>query len=159
MSREALLVGTVVISLLPVAVAQAQSGTFRQPYDVGFGGSEVADPIHPNRFWQVTEKTMNRLVRPGEGGVPAPDLAVEWSANDDATEWTFRLREGIEFHDGSDFDAADVVYSLQRIKDPEIDSPVASVLQINETVESQGATPVRIKLYGPHADHPMRLMD
>jgi len=42
------------------------------------------------------------------GGNVVPALSTEWSANDDLTEWTFKLREGVKFSDGSDFDSADV---------------------------------------------------
>lgn len=40
-----------------------------------------------------------------------PSLATEWSANDDLTEWTFKLREGVKYHNGAAFDANDVVTS------------------------------------------------
>ncbi len=159
MIRLSILVAAFVIAALPATMAHAQSGTFRTTHDLGWGGAENADPIHPNRFWQVTEKTMNRLVRPGASGEPSPDLAVAWSANDSATEWTFKLREGIKFHDGSDFDSGDVVDLLNRIKDPELDSPVASVLAIMESVEAADPSTVRISLSAPHADFPMLIMD
>lgn len=42
------------------------------------------------------------------GGNTVPALATEWTANADLTEWTFKLREGVKFSDGSDFDASDV---------------------------------------------------
>lgn len=45
----------------------------------------------------------------GTGVVPA--LATEFSANEDLTEWTFTLRDGVTFHDGTTFDANDVVLS------------------------------------------------
>jgi ABC-type transport system substrate-binding protein len=45
------------------------------------------------------------------GSAVQPALAVEWSANDDGTVWTFNLRSGVTFHDGSAFDANDVVMS------------------------------------------------
>jgi ABC-type transport system substrate-binding protein len=41
-----------------------------------------------------------------------PALATEWSANEDLTEWTFNLREGVTFHNGATFDANDVVLSF-----------------------------------------------
>ena len=75
MIRPSILVAAFVIAALPATMAHAQSGTFRTAHDLGFGGAENADPINPNRFWQVTEKTMNRLVRPGASGEPSPDLA------------------------------------------------------------------------------------
>lgn len=45
------------------------------------------------------------------GSAVQPGLATEWSANDDGTVWTFTLRDGVTFHDGSHFDANDVVAS------------------------------------------------
>ena len=159
MTRLRIFIAAAVIAALPITLAQAQSGTFRQSHDLGFGGKENADPIHPNRFWQVTEKTMNRLVRPGPSGEPSPDLAVSWSANDDASVWTFKLREGIKFHDGSDFDSGDVVDLLKRIKDPELDAPVASVLAIMDSVEAIDPLTVKITLSAPHADFSLLLMD
>ena len=159
MFKPRILVAAFVIAALPATMAHAQSGTFRTTHDLGFGGAENADPIHPNRFWQVTEKTMNRLVRPGPSGEPSPDLAVGWEANDNATEWTFMLREGVKFHDGSDFDSGDVVDLLKRIKDPELDSPVASVLAIMDSVEAIDPLTVKITLSAPHADFPMLMMD
>lgn len=45
------------------------------------------------------------------GGTVVPALATEWTANEDLTEWTFTLREGVKFSDGSDFDATDVITS------------------------------------------------
>jgi ABC-type transport system substrate-binding protein len=40
-----------------------------------------------------------------------PSLAETWEANEDLTEWTFNLRPGVTFHDGSTLDANDVVLS------------------------------------------------
>lgn len=45
-----------------------------------------------------------------------PALAVSWEANEDATIWTFKLREGVSFHNGNIFDADDVIYSYERAK-------------------------------------------
>lgn len=45
------------------------------------------------------------------------DLAESWEANDDASEWTFALREGVEFSDGTPLTSADVVASFERLLD------------------------------------------
>jgi peptide/nickel transport system substrate-binding protein len=47
------------------------------------------------------------------GTAVEPALATEWTPNDDGTVWTFTLRDGVKFHDGSDFDANDVVKSYE----------------------------------------------
>ena len=150
----------VVIAALPFTAAHGQSGTFRQSHDLGFGAGLVdVDPASKGRFWQVTEKTMSRLVRPGTSGEPEPNLATEWSANETATEWVFELREGVKFHDGTDFDAADVVYSLEHIRDPEFDSPAASVIAMVDTIEAVDRLTVRMTLSASYADLPLQLMD
>ena len=47
-------------------------------------------------------------------------LATEWSVNpDDPTKWVFKLREGVKFHDGSDFNAEAVVWNVQKVLDQE----------------------------------------
>jgi peptide/nickel transport system substrate-binding protein len=45
-----------------------------------------------------------------------PDLATEWSLGDDGVTWTFKLREGVTFHNGNPFTADDVVFSFNRQK-------------------------------------------
>ncbi|MBI1256744.1 MAG: hypothetical protein GC204_04690 [Chloroflexi bacterium] len=46
---------------------------------------------------------------------PAPALATSWDISDDGTVYTFHLRDGVTFTDGSSFDAADVKYTLDRL--------------------------------------------
>ena len=61
----------------------APSGTLRQAHEVQFGNASDLDPISKGRVFTVTEKIMNRLVRPGLDGKPAADLALSWSAKCD----------------------------------------------------------------------------
>ena len=55
-----------------------------------------------------------------------PALASSYEISDDGLVYTFTLREGVVFHNGRPFGADDVVYSLERILDPETGSPQAS---------------------------------
>ncbi|MEO0490129.1 MAG: ABC transporter substrate-binding protein [Cyanobacteria bacterium J06659_2] len=50
-----------------------------------------------------------------------PELATEWSASDDGLIWTFNLREGVKFHDDTDFNAEAVVFNVNRWWDPEFE--------------------------------------
>ena len=47
---------------------------------------------------------------------PVPDLASEYSVDETGTIWTFKLKEGVTFHDGSAFTSSDVVASLEYAK-------------------------------------------
>jgi ABC-type transport system substrate-binding protein len=62
---------------------------------------------------RACEQVMQSLLayEPGTGRVIA-SLASEWSANEDLTEWTFNLRDGVTFHNGATLDANDVVLSF-----------------------------------------------
>ena len=48
-----------------------------------------------------------------------PVLAESWSPNKDGTVWTFKLREGVKFHNGKTMTADDVVATIDRLADPE----------------------------------------
>ncbi|MFA6764596.1 MAG: ABC transporter substrate-binding protein [Sphaerochaetaceae bacterium] len=52
-------------------------------------------------------------------GTLNPVLATSWET-DDGSNWTFKLREGVTFHDGSTFDANDVKYTIERTQDPTV---------------------------------------
>lgn len=55
-------------------------------------------------------------------GAFEPALATEWAPSaDDPNVWTFKLRQGVKFHDGADFTAEDVVFSFERAKQPNSD--------------------------------------
>jgi len=146
------------LSVASLAVA-APSGTFRQAHEVAFGNASDVDPISKGRVFAVTEKIMNRLVRPGLDGKPAPDLALSWSANPAGTEWTFKLREGVKFHNGKAFSAADAVYSLKRVQDPKIDSPARSTIKMIDKIEAVDAKTVKFTLSEPYADFPLVFTD
>jgi peptide/nickel transport system substrate-binding protein len=132
---------------------------FLRANDLSFGGAESLDPLSPNRFYEVNDLVYSRLVRQDENGEPAPELATSWTPNADATEWTLTLQPGVTFQDGSAFDAADVAYSLARIEDPALESPVSAVLGIIDRVEVIDPLTVKIVLEAAHAGLPLLLLD
>ncbi|WP_198133739.1 ABC transporter substrate-binding protein [Roseobacter sp. GAI101] len=76
-----------------------------------------------------------------------PGLAVSWEAIDDTT-WEFKMREGVKFHDGSDFDAEDVKFSIERI--PEVTGPMPMTLYTKyvESVEVVDPMTLRVTTKG-----------
>src|SRR6266568_6251053 len=85
---------------------------------------------------------LNFLVRVDGAGVPQPELAISWTPSSDAMTWTFKLRQGVKFHDGADFKADDVVATYRRLADKSTGSTAASPLSFLppdgiETVDDQ----------------------
>ncbi len=75
------------------------------------------DPAHESdgESFKVCDNIYETLVRFSDGGTDIqPCLATSWSVSGDGLRWTFNLRRGVKFHNGSDFDAGDVRYSLER---------------------------------------------
>jgi peptide/nickel transport system substrate-binding protein len=71
--------------------------------------------------FQVLENVYDTLVVPNAQDLSMePSLAESWTTSDDQLTWTFTLRDGVTFHDGSEFDSADVVYSYRRIIDEDL---------------------------------------
>lgn len=158
--KYALGTSIVVLALAAGSAAWAQpKGTFRQAHEIGSGDASSLDPASRGRVFQVTEKIMSRLVRPGLDGKPAPDLAQSWSTNANATEWTFKLRPNVKFHNGQPLTADDVVYTLKRIQDPKTDSPVRPTIAMVSEIEAVDPLTVRMKLSQPFADLPIQLTD
>lgn len=88
---------------------------------------------------------------------PIPVLAQSWESNADATEWTFHLRPDVKFHDGSDFGAADVVYSYRRLLDPAVSPGGFSTLAFLDAdgITAVDAHTVRFKVKQPVVELPM----
>ena len=63
-----------------------------------------------------------------------PGLAESWDMPDTNTI-IFYLREGVKFHDGTDFDASAVKWNIERVKDPEVESPYSGMLDAVDSVE------------------------
>ena len=66
-----------------------------------------------------------------------PVLAESWSSNDDATVWTFKIRQNVKFHSGKTLDAGDVVATIERLADPANSSNALSAFK---GVLSKGGT-------------------
>lgn len=87
---------------------------------------------------------------------PQPALAESWE-QDRATVWTFKLRRGVTFHDGKPLTSEDVVFSLNRHKDPATASRARSLAMPMQEIVATGPNEVRITLDAPNADLPVVL--
>jgi len=82
------------------------------------GAPEVFDPLYATdgETFRVARQIHDGLVTfaPGTADV-APSLAESWEQSADGLTWTFKLRQGVKFHDGTEMDAAAVCYNLDRM--------------------------------------------
>jgi peptide/nickel transport system substrate-binding protein len=89
-----------------------------------------------------------------------PVLAEKWEANEDATEWTFTLRQGVKFHDGTPFTAKDAAYSISRLLDEDLGSPLFSRLEPSldtDGVAAQDDSTLVLRLKRPDSLMPLAL--
>jgi peptide/nickel transport system substrate-binding protein len=82
------------------------------------GGDAVTlDPAEwtDGQSWKVGRQVYDGLYNlPADSIDPVPGLATNYSVSTDGLEWTFSLRQGVTFHDGTDFNAEAVVFSFER---------------------------------------------
>jgi peptide/nickel transport system substrate-binding protein len=110
-----------------------------------------------NPEYLVAELLYSGLTRLNVDMSAAPDLAESWSNAPDLLEWTFVLRKGLKFHDGSPCTAADVVATFEAILDPKTASPARQNVGPISKVTAKDDTTVVFTLSAPYADLPVTL--
>lgn len=143
-------VSVVVAALLAVSCAPAQR------VDLGQGsGNLIAaiagepDQLDPQKTsayfsFEVLENVFDTLVEPDADLEMKPALAESWTVSPDQLAWTFRLRKGVTFHDGSPFTAADVVYSYRRIIDEKLSNVDKFSSVADVTAPDDGTVVIRV---------------
>lgn len=110
-----------------------------------------------NPEYLLGELLYSGLTRLAPDMTAEPDLAESWTANPDLTEWTFKLRPSVAFHDGSAFSAKDVVATFEAILDPATGSPARQNIGPVERVTAADDATVVVRLKGSYADLPVAL--
>lgn len=125
--------GGTLLSQIPtwqVLAAGKQGGTLR----CGFGDTnenEHLDPARPQNgsTIEMMQIIYEPLVRRGKNWTFYPWLAESYEVAKDTNTWTFKIRKGVNFHDGSPMTARDVAYSLSRLVDDAVKSTLRSRLK------------------------------
>ena len=86
------------------------------------------------------------LTRFGPDGSVNPGLAASWDISEDGLRYTFNLRDGVAFHDGTAMDAEDVVFSLDRARAEDSTNAQKALFAEIEGVEAVDPTTVRVTL-------------
>ncbi|MCY4149057.1 MAG: ABC transporter substrate-binding protein [Gammaproteobacteria bacterium] len=121
-----------------------------------------ADTLDPNLFTSQIDYSRGRahynaLCQLDESLAPQPELAESWGASADAKEWTFQIRKGVRFHDGTPLSADDVVWSMNRHLGDDSTSAIKDTLSFINEWRKVGPYEVKAELNTPNADLPILL--
>ena len=92
------------------------------------------------------------FIEPLPDGNLAPNIASQWEISDDGLTYTFDIVEDIFFHDGTPLTAADVVWTYNRLRNPDMGSPASNLLTDIDTVEAPDDYTVVFTLKRPNAE-------
>lgn len=149
---------TTLPGLMQMAEAQAiePGGTLRLALNIT---PSVLNPMltRLNSEYLLSELLYSGLTRLAADMSAQPDLATGWSANADATEWRFTLRENAVFSNGAPVTSADVVASFTKLLDPATAAPGSRNLGPISEVVADGDFVVIIRTSSPYADLPVAL--
>lgn len=134
--------GTLTVAL-PVDLRTPDVLQVRISYDKMVMGSTVYDSL-----FQTDER-----------GNPVPALVTEATPAEGAREWTFKVREGVKFHNGKTFTAQDIKDNIDAYLDPEMASNMAGDLGNIESVEVTGEYEVKIRLKAADGELPSTFTD
>ena len=131
-------------------VCPVRGGTFTIPFD-----PEPADltpganaQYAPSLIFGLIYDTLLVLDRDGNLN---PGLATGYEVSEDNLSITFQLRQGVKFHHGRDFEAMDVVYTFERLLDPDFASPWAAQLGSIKGIEAVDSHTVVMRFEEPFA--------
>ena len=143
-----------------VAYAQGASGGHLKAGWAGVGEIRTLDPAQINQVleFQIASNVLSGLTHINPKLVAEGDLAEDWTVTDDGLHYTFKLRQGVTFHNGDPFTADDVLYTFNRSKDPN-QSIQSSVLEGVDSVDKVDDYTVRFNLKAPQASFLVKVLE
>ncbi|MET0170383.1 MAG: ABC transporter substrate-binding protein, partial [Aliihoeflea sp.] len=113
---------------LLIGAARAQGAQKGGDLRMGMQGGESTNSLDP-ALW-LTQVSQNfgstwgelLVLQSPQDGSPQPMLAESWESSDDASEWRFKIRKGVTFHNGKDLTPEDVAQTIRRHSDEATES-------------------------------------
>ena len=130
-----------------------RGGRIRVGYNI-HGPTDTLDPllVTDGLAYSRGRAHLNRLVQFNADLSVRPELAESYEVNADATEFTFNLRKGVTFHDGKDFTADDIVYSMNRHMGEDSVSKAKTLVGMISEWKKLDQYTVKAVLSSPNAD-------
>lgn len=125
-----------------VGATPKRGGTLRLGHVGGvlnFDGHRLSRGNYP-----MLNQVYNTLVRYGTDLKPQPELAEAWSFSRDGRTLEFQLRRGVQFHNGREFTASDVVWNIERAQDKKVAAHVRPMTL--DIKKAEAADPYRVVL-------------
>jgi len=97
------------------------------------------------------------LTRFGPDGAVLPALSKSWEVSEDGTVYTFMLNEGVTFHDGTEMNAEDVVFSLDRARAEDSTNAQKALFAGIASVEAVDELTVKVTLSEPNGNFPFNM--
>ena len=147
----------IVLSLLVLALLASGGAVFAQGAGIlSFGLAGNPDTLDPQKTsgtltFQVVKSFYDTLAEPDTTGKIVPALAESWSVSADGLVWTFKLRQGVVFHNGQAFTSKDVKATFDRIKNEAFASPKRNEFAPIKTITTPDARTVVFTLGAPYA--------
>ena len=124
--------------------------------DLNFALSGNPDTLDPHKTsgtltFQTLKSIYDTLAEADQSGKLVPALAESWTVSADSLTWTFKLRQGVVFHNGDKLTSKDVKATFDRIRDKATASPKAAEYAAVASVETPDDATVVFKLSQPSA--------
>ncbi|PHR30256.1 MAG: peptide ABC transporter substrate-binding protein [Desulfotalea sp.] len=132
---------------------------------IGLSGGSTTDTIDPAASNDMMNQVLingqlgNCLVEIDHENKPIPELAESWDSSPDTKIWNFKLRKGVEFHNGKTMDADDVIYSINHHRGKDTKSPAKVLVDSIQEIKKEGKYSISFILKSANADFPFLLSD
>ena len=143
-----------------MAAGPRKGGTLR----IGLQGGAATDSLDPALAANSVTFAVNRMwgeelvILSSIGGKLEPRLATEWRSSPDAKAWIFKIRKGVQFHNGKEMTPDDVVATMRRHSGPESKSGALGIMRGIDSVTRDGDS-VIFTMKDANADFPFLLTD
>ena len=94
----------------------------------------------------LSHNVYESLTTVSEAGEVLPALAESWTISEDKLTYTFNLVSGVKYHDGTTFDAADVIFAFNRAMAEDSVNPTKKIFKVIESVSAPNSSTIEIKL-------------
>ncbi len=140
--------GAALLALAPL-VGYAAEGTVTAALQSDMPSLDASVDSSPNGH-NYRLNIYDQLTEIAADGSLAPKLATSWESSPDAVTWTFTIRQGVKFHDGSALTPDDIVWTFHKIL-ADTKSPVRTYASKVKTVEVVAADKIRFTLVEPYS--------